>query len=144
MKPSTIPHHLQRAPIPARSTQVVAGSNPAHAASDERESTTTPERRRAFCLVGVGQERPGKRARTLQPRTNQGTPHPRTATSKSAVQSAIDSADELIAGENITDEEVGLVQRESLSRRMIDILLSGCHPERALLAELVGSLASSS
>ena len=72
-------------------------------------STVTPERRRAFCLVGVGRERPGKRARTLPPRTSQGTPHPRTATSKSAVQSAIDSADELIAGEDITNEEVGLV-----------------------------------
>lgn len=70
--------------------------------------TNTPQRRRAFCLVGAGQERPGKRARS-QPRTKQGTPHPRAST----VQSAIDSADELIASEreqdNISDEEIGLV-----------------------------------
>ena len=74
----------------------------AAAASDPRQpgatcqhvstSATPPQRRRAFCLVGAGRERPAKKAR---PRTKQGTPYPRA----SAVQTCVDSADELIRSE---------------------------------------------
>ena len=66
----------------------------------------TPTRRRGFCLsVGVT-ERPAKKAKA--PRGKQGTPHPRA----SAVQEAIDSADDL----DLSDLEAeGLPVEELLS-----------------------------